>query len=909
VLRVYYSNQTEELLCALVETVRADRSTSGATLFDPVHLVVPNRNIETFVKLGTARLEGICAHFETQLLADYLAGTPGESREQTRLLDRLLTVLFDETILTRPELEPVRRYLVSAGDSPEASDRRRVQLATKLARLFSDYEASRPELLDCWRAGLLLGSPERSAVEAWQRRLWIETTGDSEPRAGDATGTAGGAAAHLFGISYFQRAHALALGRLARSANLWVYSLNPCQELWEAASGPLPLADDAPRRYERRGSDLGPGEVFSLDNPFRLANAGEMLPLRVWAKPGRESLRLLNALTGCELLPRMKAPDGTSLLHRLQRDIVLRRPERSAAPKSASGDVDESIVFLECGSVRRELEVIASEIWSLLSRDDGKKLRFNDIALLLVPSVAERYQSLVGSVFGEAHNIPHNIVDLPMAGESRLAEAFELLLALPLEGFTRQSILRFITHPAVLASFPEVRPDDWVRWCDGLGLPRGAERSDLDRAQVDEDSLDWDRELTRLALSPFLGGERSGEKRPFRPRESGAEGTRAYLLEEVSRDEVKSSGSFGLFLRSLLADAKASVRAQMTLPAWMDFLATFATTYLEARSPEDDRVLRKCLRALSAIGDMELGGRKVHYRVARELAHHAVASLSGSRGQYLVDGVVVSSFVPMRAIPFRVVFIAGLGERDFPAVEDEDYLDLRSAHRRAGDVGSRDRDRYLFLETLLATRDRLSLSYPTRDELTSDPLSPSSVVSELRATLLGYVREEDLSIRSHASPRWEDPRTRRTVPEAAGEKKARSLGEHLRSQLGVARSVARLPRRAPRASGERRSRFASTSSASSSNVRSRAPRASICGCSTKPRPSTSIARTSDLTEPCSTAIACSWRRFAEAGESRPMTTRRGATRRAAPKRRECCGDRSGGAISRSSPAGRAGSES
>jgi exodeoxyribonuclease V gamma subunit len=232
----------------------------------------------------------------------------------------------------------------------------------------------------------------------------------------------------------------------------------------------------------------------------------------------------------------------------------------------------------------------------------------------------------------------------------------------------------------------------------------------------------------------------------------------------------------------------------------MDFLATFATTYLEARAPEDDRVLRKCLRAISAIGDTELGGRKVHYRVACELARHAIASLSGSRGQYLVDGVVVSSFLPMRAIPFRVVFVAGLGERHFPAVEDEDHLDLRSAHRRAGDVGSRDRDRYLFLETLLAARDRLYLSYPIRDELTSDPLSPSSVVSELRATLLnGYVREEELSTRSHVSPRSEDPRTRRAVPEAAREKKAQSLGEHLRSQLGVARlpPLARLKRQLP----------------------------------------------------------------------------------------------------------------
>ncbi len=256
-LRVYYSNETEELLRSLVETLRAERSKAGATLFDPVHLVVPNRNMETFVKLQVAKLEGVCANVETRFLAEFLAETSGDSLVETKLLDRILIALFDRAILARPELEPVRSYIFSAGDSPEAADRRRVQLARKLARLFSDYAISRPELLECWRAGLLLGSPDLAAVESWQRRLWIEVAGDRDPKPSRGRVVVP-RAAHLFGISYFPRAHALALGRLAGEMDLWVYTLNPCQELWEAASIPLPVSmEDAPRRYERRGSDSG----------------------------------------------------------------------------------------------------------------------------------------------------------------------------------------------------------------------------------------------------------------------------------------------------------------------------------------------------------------------------------------------------------------------------------------------------------------------------------------------------------------------------------------------------------------------------------------------------------------------------------------------------------------------------
>ena len=65
----------------------------------------------------------------------------------------------------------------------------------------------------------------------------------------------------------------------------------------------------------------------------------------------------------------------------------------------------------------------------------------------------------------------------------------------------------------------------------------------------------------------------------------------------------------------------------------------------------------------------------------------------------------MSSLLPMRAVPFRAVFVLGLGEGEFPAREREDPLDLRRARRVPGDVSPAERDRYLFLEALLSARE------------------------------------------------------------------------------------------------------------------------------------------------------------------------------------------------------------
>ena len=48
---------------------------------------------------------------------------------------------------------------------------------------------------------------------------------------------------------------------------------------------------------------------------------------------------------------------------------------------------------------------------------------------MVVPeAVKDSYLAHVAAVFGEAHELPHTVVDLPLGGGHRLGEAVELLL-------------------------------------------------------------------------------------------------------------------------------------------------------------------------------------------------------------------------------------------------------------------------------------------------------------------------------------------------------------------------------------------------------------------------------------------------------------------------------------------------
>ncbi len=621
-------------------------------------------------------------------------------------------------------------------------DVRRVQLASRIGRLFEEYTYSRGDMLAAWRRGARGAGDLRKGrrlsgadaeIEAWQRRLWLAMFGDGglaqrrapgsppivplseavlslEPRA-----EALPRALHVFGFAHVARGFLELIERIARRADVVIYALSPCEGFWED-----PDAGDPPL-------------------------------LHLWGRPGREQVRALNAIAAFDHDDRFVDPldaggaGSRTLLHRIQSDVLRREPARGSVDPRLRLDEDGSLVVLEHASVRRELEAVASEIWRLATADET--LRFDEIALLVPEADAATYAAQVPAVFREAHDLPHRTsAAASVARGGNVIEAVELLLSLPLGRFTRQELLRFLVHPAVLETMDEVDPVRWASWCDALGVVHGADRSDHAETYIERDVFNWDQGLRRLALGVFMSGDASGDGRPF---EAGGE---AYVPYEVAGGELDDAAAFGLLVRSLVADARFVRDAELTMREWAALLCKLVEVYVGTAGPVEEEHLARCLRRLHALGDVDLGDARVRYRVAYELARERIASLAGGQTG---EGVVVSTLAALRPVPFRVVFACGMGEGQFPSPDAEDPLDLRWARRREGDVTARERDKYAFLELLLGARDRLYLSHVSREPLTGEALAPSSVVHELLHVIeRGYVADLSALRRRHPLRRW-----------------------------------------------------------------------------------------------------------------------------------------------------------
>ncbi len=794
-LHLTYSNRLDVLVAPLAARIEAAQDADPLT---PIELVVPNRAVEQFVRFRIAEQLGVAANLRFSLLRGFLAQRCMAADPRVRILDRealhllLFKRLRDPAFVAEERLDAVQSYLEVAHDEVE-HDLRALQLGGEVARLFEEYSFSRRPMLRRWRDGPALASTDYARAEHWQRRLWwalfderararVAPVAPADPGLADPGQMSLFAAPpratrwmmlidavfslqhrlslpgqlHVFGLSYVAPAFAEVFGLLAERTDLCVYAINPCLEFWEDidATGLRTLAAESGRGgWARRGERLTDAEsdaesdtdsadaarqtALDAPDPFGLDRSGDTPALRLWGRPGRAFIRLLNELAKCEFAAGFVDPapgPERTLLQRVQRDILVRAPERE---RSSDGAADESLRFIAAPNLRREVEICADLIWQLVNRDaqtgdPAAPLRFHQIAVMVTDKDREAYLTHIESIFRERHRLPFNIIDRSLAGQSRVVEAIERLLDLPLGEFGFDEVMGVLTHPAIGGAVAE-DVQRWRGWCERLGIVFGADRTDLAETYIEEDVYNWDQALRRLVLGAFCTGERSGDDRIF----EAAGGS--WLPLETPADGLGDVARLTALVRRLVADARASAHAEMSLTDWAIYLHRLVTTYVHADGVGDEVALGACLRAFETLRAADLEGQVVGFAVAREMARLQLRALEGWRGQHQADGVVVSSLLPMRAIPFEVVVVLGLGEGQFPAPERQNPLDLRRARRRAGDVSPPERDRYLFLETLLAARQHLFLSYVARDGATGEPLEPSPVVRELQYILRGYV--------------------------------------------------------------------------------------------------------------------------------------------------------------------------
>ena len=741
-LQLHFANRFETLADQLVR--RLGEQAPGRSPFEADEVIVPSAAITRRLIIELARERGVCAnvnfsylaHWLWQQTARLLPQLPDKARFDADVASWRILAAFDDAAWSAAQ--PRLSAWLAHADPVMRHD-----LARRVSALFDQYLVYRPEWLEAWYRGetVDLRSTDAGAAldQQWQAALWRrlgqETASDGrhpvlallELLDAQDIGLAGTgqlpASAHVFCLPTLPPVHLELLQRLGRHVDLHVYVLNPCQEFWFDVVEPRRLAYLAAR-----------GELGHHEGGNRL--------LAAWGRQTQSALGLLvdAASDGVVEDARFTPAASGSVLGALQ-DAVLTLTE--LAPGSlADQAADRSIEVHVCHSLTRELEVLHDRLLALMAGDDPPQP--GDI-LVVTPDL-DAAAPLIDAVFGTApreRHLPYAISGRARVQVNAPARALLDVLALVASRLPVNQVFGLLQQPVVARRFGLADPElDQVReWLVDAGIHWALDaehRGGFDvPAQSRHSFADGlDRLFLGYALPDHLGT-------PFQGRlpAGDAEGSAALTL-----------GTFWRFVEAL-----KSLRERVAAPCppadWPGILAEALRQFV-APAADELEDLREVDEQISQLADQwrrSALATPLAFDVVRAALEQGLAD--PARGGVPTGMITFAAMASLRNVPFRVVCAVGLDDGAFPTSARPAEFDLMNLAPRPGDRQRRFDERNVFLDLLLAARERVHLSHAGRSVRDNSVRPPSVLVAELLEALVPALACEPASAASRAQAR------------------------------------------------------------------------------------------------------------------------------------------------------------
>lgn len=670
------------------------------------------------------------------------------------LLWRLMRMLPQ---LTAAEgYEPLNRFLKQDDDL-----RKRYQLAERLADLFDQYQVYRADWLDAWAKGqnVLLdyhgGSAPLPDEQVWQPMLWRALQDD----VGIASNTSR-AAVHerfldaasrlerrpaglprrvmVFGLSSLPKQSLEVLLAISRWSQVILCINNPCEHYWAN----ILTEKDYFRRMQGRHPPK-PGMPDELKEEELHLHAHPLLA--AWGKQGRDYIALLDEMDNPGQYRQLFSDNGQRidlfeshghgcLLNQLQDDIrELRSVSESRSTWPAiDTQQDQSIRFHIAHSPQREVEVLHDQLLAAFNADPTLKPRQ---IIVMLPDI-NQYAPHIQAVFGQINPadqryIPYSISDLGKRHQAPLAFALEFLLGIGESRLAVSEVLDLLNVPAVRQRFGIAESDlpllqHWIaqaniRW----GLDAEHRRSlGIDFAEDNQQNT-WIFGLKRMLLGYAVGSDPTGrvenDWHDIEPYGDIA-GLDAALLGPLARLLNK--------IESLLQ----SFATAATPAEWVERLQNLLLDFFEATATDESYLLLQLQAALeqwlAACDDAQLT-EALPLSVVRDFWLSQIDQ-GGLMQRFFAGNLTFATLMPMRAIPFRRIYLLGMNDGEYPRTFTGLDFDLMARDYRPGDRSRREDDRYLFLEALLSARQHLYISWVGRSINDNSERPPSVLVSQLR---------------------------------------------------------------------------------------------------------------------------------------------------------------------------------
>lgn len=714
-IQSFYSNRTESLVGVLLSRL-PDAEHRRRNPFERTPIIVPNFGMKRYLELHIAEHFGICSHIDIDFASRFLSRCyqlvlPNEP-QQHQLSRRQLTFAI-LALWQSPQALAGQSSVLTALLQNHHTAKQRYHLAWQMAGLFLQYLNERPELISAWQRGV---KHSQNPHENWQMTLFTQlqlqafSASDRQRRFQAALPHVDKVlpTVHLFGFHSMPPVQLADFMVLAEYSTVSAYIFNPSVSYWQ---------DIVPEsiKAEKQLTAASEAVLMTTGNPL----------LSAWGQSGKYLIETLNSspvptinidetfttvcdsvLTWVQTQVRDAAEPSPKAIQQLQHWV----------DKETNQEISPSLSLQVASSPRREVEILYEYLCQLFE-DEG--VNPSDI-LVMVPHLRD-YAAHIQAVFGAQPdlNLPFSLANQTTAEADQETQAFLALLQLINNDFCAQDLFDVLSQDIIRQHF-HLTAGDVESLHYWLSQSRTAKHFH-DNSQGRAGSLE---KLLDALLLAAVGGSDCQVNTP-RFRRTALAG-----YENEQRDSLLG---FCRFLQTLSGFSRLKTQNQH-LSAWQDSLLTLANACLGPNNSVNQHLQNwyEALNSTALIDHLPADKTFDYESVITDIT--TLLTTEELHGPFLSGGIAFCAMVPMRSIPAQRICLLGLNQ-DFPHVVAKDPLDLRQARPLWSDRNINKEYRYFFLETLMAARKHLYLSYVGKDDKSGKALAPSVLVDDL----LGFI--------------------------------------------------------------------------------------------------------------------------------------------------------------------------
>lgn len=709
-------------LTKLSDKLTAALRNREADLFRPHWLVTQTDGMNAWLKLRIATRLGIAANINFCKPTDIIGRlhlmltAPGKTLMEKETMRWHIYSILAEQEFRQAHPEIAAYY--------EGNDIKQIALADQVTDLFDQYQVYRDEKIAEWNLRPDNGDPDLR-WQSWIWRMLKARLGDGfidrtqlskevlerikDPQVQDLIRQKM-PELHFFGLAVVTPYYLKIFHAMSPFVDIHFYLVNPAPEKYWLGD----VSEKAIARLRQVSKDN-----FSIGNELLLN----------WGKIIRESFLLLfqseDFINVYDNVGNAVLPRPETLLHKIQYDIHENLPETERIRINEADLNDGSLVINGCYSPAREVEVLYNYLVELVDRSE-KPVSPRDI-LVCVTDVA-RYAPYIKAVFKHApYALPFSIADEPVTAENNLFTALQNILDMELHPFKAEQVMQLLESPFIRNRFGITNTDALRTALRQAGIRYSVEG----RVEDETRFVSWAYGLKRILYGICMSGE---------PQFDDGEDVSIPL----DTDEGASAFERVRFIHfvNTLVEKLEKRNESRTIGEWAAYLNEIMNDLLFSSGDEDNGDYAQFMNLIDEMGELQdTYGGKVSFEVFRHSFLRRLVMETRASG-FAAQGITFASMVPMRSIPFRVVALLGMDFEKFPRKETGLSFSMIHKNPLPGDRDIKANDKHLFLESLLSAKERLYISYLSRNDRDNTLLPPSSLVDECMDYIARDLKED-----------------------------------------------------------------------------------------------------------------------------------------------------------------------